>query len=239
MPSTRLTLLAVLGIGAASLAIASDAAAQILVLRSTGPVAQRLRAGTLLPSARPIRLAANDTLELLSETSTWTWRGPGDFPAAAGAPRAAPLVAPDRRRARVGAVRGTPGAEVERPNLWMIDVEHPGAVCVPAGAPPLLWRPEAAEAASTTITAEGGVSAVVQWEAGQSAVDWPDAVPVAAGTYRLTSGGDDAVEIAVRTLATLPETAPETGIALIERGCETQMDLLASRLEPRDELAGS
>lgn len=239
MPLTRLNSLAAVSLCLASLAIASEASAQILIMRSTGPVAQHLRPGTLLPATRPIRLTANDTLELLSDTSTWTWRGPGDFPAAAGAPRATALVAPDRRRARVGAVRGTPGADVERPNLWMIDVEQPGPVCVPAGDPPVLWRAEAENETSTTIAADDGLSAVVQWEAGQAVTNWPDAVPVAGGTYRLSGTADTPVEIEIWTLETLPETASETGIALIGKGCDAQLDLLAARMEPRDELAGS
>lgn len=103
----------------------------------------------------------------------------------------------------------------------------------------MLWRAEAENETSTTIAADDGLSAVVQWEAGQAVTNWPDAVPVAGGTYRLSGTADTPVEIEIWTLETLPETASETGIALIGKGCDAQLDLLAARMEPRDELAGS
>lgn len=240
MRSTRQTAL-MIGMALATLAAATDAAAQILVMRSSGPVAQRMRAGTLLPAVRPIRLGPNDTLELLSDSSTWTWRGPGDFPTAVGATRAAPMiVAPDRRRARVGAVRGVPGSETSRPNLWMVDVGQPGAVCIPGEGPPLLWRADADAAATTTIAGPAGASGEVRWTEGQATTTWPETLPVAAGVYRLTNTGSETpVEIVIRPLDSAPETAPATGMALIQRGCDAQMELLAAQMEPRDELAGS
>ena len=241
MRSTNRTLIVAFALAMATTMAASEALAEVLVLRSSGPIAQRFRAGTMLPDVRPIRLGVNDTLDLLSDTGTWSWRGPGDFPSARGAARAASaLVAPDRRRTRVGAVRSVGGAATARPNVWMVDVAEPGAVCVLTASAPLLWRRDAEAAAVTVLASPDGGSAEVQWASGQSVARWPAGVPVVErATYRLTGGSTAPVSIVVRALDTPPASAPAAGMALIERGCRAQLDLLAEQMGPGDELEGS
>ncbi len=232
--------IAALALGSVAVLSATAAEAQILILRANGPIAQRLRAGTMLPDTRPIRLAAGDTLELLGETGTWTWRGPGDFPRAAGTVRsAAVMVAPDRRRARVGAVRSVPGAAESRPNLWMVDVGTPGAVCVLGQEPPVLWRLDAETAATQTLSGPGGATAEIAWAPGQAAAPWPEGVPlVDGGAYALRQTAAT-TSIVVRTLEAAPESVTDAAQALLEEGCDAQMDLLVAQMEQEDELAGS
>jgi hypothetical protein len=241
MRSTRQTWLLVASIALVSASTASQALAEILVLRSSGPAAQRFRAGTLLPDARPIRLVSGDALELLSDTGTWSWRGPGDFPGAASARAAPVIVAPDRRRTRVGAVRSVGGAASTRPNIWMVDVGQPGPVCVLGVSPPLLWRVDAETAGTTILSGPGGSMAEVKWAEGQAVANWPLAVAIVdGGAYRLSGAGATApVNITVRALDAPPASAPAAGMALIERGCQTQTDLLVLQMEPREEPAGS
>lgn len=236
----RNTLVATAAVALAAVVTAGEAHAQILIMRSSGPIAQRLRPGSLLPDTRPIRLAAGDTLELLGDTGTWTWRGPGDFPGAAGAVRSASVVvAPDRRRARVGAVRSVPGAPESRPNLWMVDVATPGPVCVLAEAPPLLWRLEAENAATQTLAGPDGATAEIAWAPGQAAAAWPETVPlVDGGAYRLTTGAAT-TSLVVKALDAAPASVPEAGMALLQEGCDAQMALLVAQMEEQDELAGS
>lgn len=206
------------------------AIADVLILRSNGPIAQRLPAGSLLPETRPIRLAGGDTLELLGETGTWTWRGPGDFP------RSAPgTVRPDSRRVRIGGTRTGPGA---RP-FWMMDVATSGTVCVLADRPPQLWRMEADQADVARLVGPGGTAAEAAWASGQASVAWPEAIPVIDGaSYRLTVGSAT-TNLVIRLLDTAPTSAPQAGMALLEKGCDAQIALLVAQMEQWDELEGS
>lgn len=239
MPSTKTIRALAFAAATATLLTASQAAADILVMRASGPAAQRFRPGTLLPDARPIRLGATDVLELLSDTGTWTWTGPGDFPAATRTVRtSAGIAAPDLRRTRVGAVRSVGGATM-RPNVWMIDLAAPGAVCVLSGNAPLLWRMTAETAATTTITGADGSIGTVEWSAGQAAAPWPASVPVVDGAgYRLTGHGE-AVDIMIKVLASSPSSLPAAGMALIEHDCQSQIDVLTNQVERLDGSAGS
>ena len=239
MPSTKTARALAFAAAATTILTASQAAADILVMQASGPVAQRYRPGTLLPDARPIRLGPSDVLELLSETGTWTWTGPGDFPAASRTIRTSiGVAAPDMRRTRVGAVRSVGGATM-RPNVWMVDLAAPGSVCVLSGSAPLLWRMATETAATTTITGPGGGAGAVEWSAGQAAAPWPASVPVVDGAaYRITGAGA-AVDIVVRQLASPPSSLPAAGMALIERGCRAQMEVLTSQVERLDPSAGS
>lgn len=221
----------------ASAVCATQSVAEILVLRSTGPIAQRIPAGALLPAQRPIRLGAGDVLDLMSETGTWSWRGPGEFPGAAATVRtASAIVSPDLRRSRVGAVRSVEGTAGSRPNIWMIDVAQPGPVCVLNADTPLLWRKDADREEVSAISGPDGVSAEIHWAAGQSASAWPTDVPlVEGGTYRLSGRGTAApVSIVIRELSDAPASVPAAGIALIERACGAQMDLLVAHMEPTE-----
>ncbi len=223
----------ILGAGATT----GVALADILVLRSNGPIARRLPAGSLLPGTRPIRLAAGDTLELLGETGTWTWRGPGDFPrTAAAAQSASKMATPDSRRERLGGTRTGRGSP---PYLWMVDVATSGTVCVLAGVTPLLWRMEAENADVAALVGPNGVAAEVAWAPGQAAVAWPETVPVVDGaSYRLTAGSAT-TSLVIRLVDTAPTSAPQAGLILLEKGCDAQMALLVAGMPEQEELAGS
>ena len=225
----------------ACVALASPAPAQILVVHATGSAAQRYEVGSLLPDARPIRLGPSDSLELLSSAGTWTWDGPGEFPRAAGEGRSAPPAGPGTRRPRVGAVRSVGGTPAARPNVWMVDVVEPGAVCVPGSTPPLLWRMQADTAATTTVTAPGGEVGTVTWAAGQAAAPWPEGIPlVDGGAYRLTGDTNATpVEIVVRQLSEPPTSLTAAGTTLLQRDCAAQMDVLLGQVQTLDESAGS
>ena len=226
----------------ASSVSATQSMAEILVLRSTGPIAQRIPAGALLPPQRPIRLGAGDVLDLMSETGTWSWRGPGEFPGAAAAVRtASTIVSPDLRRSRVGAVRSVEGTAGSRPNIWMIDVAQAGPVCVLNAEPPLLWRKKADREDVTALAGPDGAAAEIRWAAGQSAAAWPTDVPLVEGaSYRLSGPGTAApVSIVIRGLSDTPSSVPAAGIALIERACGAQMDLLVAHMEPTEDDAES
>ena len=216
--------------------MATAAVADPLVVRSDGPSAGRYRPGTALPENGRVTLAANDTLTLLNDGGTWTLRGPGTFPTGAPAARtsAAPRVrAVSDRRVRVGAVRTVEGISLNRPNLWMIDVEQPGKVCVVDPTALTLWRAEADAASTSTLTGPDGVSAEVAWAAGQASQDWPAAIPVVAGgAYRLS--GVRPVAFTLEPLNATPASVPDAGRALIEHGCTTQLNLLVGQLENED-----
>ncbi|MDQ4088435.1 MAG: hypothetical protein M3177_10575, partial [Pseudomonadota bacterium] len=70
---TRCAVAALLVAGAAS------AAANVLVVRSSGPSTKSYPPGRSLPDNARIQLQAGDTVVLLSSAGTRTFRGPGSF----------------------------------------------------------------------------------------------------------------------------------------------------------------
>src|SRR5205085_12101087 len=66
-------------IAAALLGAAAPAAANVLVVRSTGPSAASYRAGQSLADNQRITLRAGDQLTILANGGTRTFRGPGTF----------------------------------------------------------------------------------------------------------------------------------------------------------------
>ena len=137
-----------------SLGLASSAWADALVVRASGPSAKLYPAGRKLADGGSVTLKAGDVVTLLDAKGTRTLRGPGSFgvTAASAAPAsnvalAALLDTKRVRRARTGAVRGTLGeapATPKRPNLWLVDVAQPGALCFADPAAVRLWRADPA-----------------------------------------------------------------------------------------------
>ncbi|HEX7876021.1 MAG TPA: hypothetical protein VF489_05495, partial [Sphingobium sp.] len=155
------------GAMALCLGLAGAAAADTLVVRASGPSAKIYPAGRKLADGGTVALKAGDVVTLLDAKGTRTLRGPGSFgvtAAASGAPAssvtlAALLDTKRVRRARTGAVRGTVGdapvAPAKRPNLWLVDVAQPGALCFADATAVRLWRGNAAKLASVRISGGG------------------------------------------------------------------------------------
>jgi len=217
-----------LGLAAASgcMAITGAAFAKAVVVRSIGPSAKAYPPGKSLPDSAKISLQQGDSITVVGGNSARTLRGPGTFPAAAGAQELAMAAS---RRSRFGAMRS--GEPALNPSPWNLDVTQSGTVCA-TGKSLKIWRPESDEAAKLMITKGSGPATTVNWPAGKSTVDWPAAVPIAEGTdYQLAlAGGSETQSIRFAVLPAIPAEAADTAQALVDHGCQNQLDVLVDAL---------
>lgn len=217
---------------ACTLGLAGAAAAQTIVVSSSGPSARSYPAGKTLAAGSRIVLAAGDTLTVLDSRGTRTLRGPvtvsAEASAAAANPSFAMLVATqNRRRARTGAIRGA-GETAKPSNMWYVNVAEGGTFCVADPSAVQLWRPDMQQAATLTVAAEAGQNASVSFAIGQNIAAWPNALPVAEGRSYVLSGGGLAEPKRLRfvTLGATPGDPASTYAALDAKGCNAQKQLL-------------
>jgi hypothetical protein len=215
-----------------ALGMAGAAAAQTIVISSSGPSARSYPAGKTLPSGGRIVLSAGDTLTVLDSRGTRTLRGPitvsAEAAAAATNPSFAMLVATqNRRRARTGAIRGA-GGSAKPSNLWYVNVAEAGNFCVVDPASVQLWRPDMQQAATLTVAAEAGARASTSFALGQNITAWPASLPIADGRKYVLSGDGLAKPTPVRfvTLGATPEDPASVYAALDAKGCDAQKQLL-------------
>ncbi|HEX8241568.1 MAG TPA: hypothetical protein VF574_17660 [Allosphingosinicella sp.] len=213
---------------AALLLSASAAAADILVVRSSGPSAKSFPAGRRLPETARISLKASDQLIVLDGRGTRIIRGPGTFTAGAPGPgriaSAAPAV---QRRARIGAVRGVETGELRPPSLWHVDVARSSNVCVADSSKVTLWRVDAARPITLDIGGPGGRTKRLSWQPGSTTLAWPSDLPVADGAeYRLSWAGARApTTLRFRTVPARPAGLEDMAQILIRNQCDAQLDL--------------
>jgi len=209
-------------------AVALPAAANVLVVRSTGPSAAAYPAGRSLPDNARLNLRAGDTVIVLGAAGTRTFRGPGTFsPSAAVQAGARTFAAADGRRARIGAVRGA-GIVPHSPTIWHVDITQSGTFCLASTSRVQLWRPDATVPTTLTITGAGSAARTVRWPAGQATVAWPAALPIANGASFSIAQSGVAVptQVTFRTLAREPANLEGVAAALIANGCQGQLDVL-------------
>ena len=216
-------------IAAVLLVSASAAAADILVVRSTGPSAKSFPAGKRLPEGSRVTLKANDALDLLDGRGTRTLRGPGTFVAGAAAQGRIAGAAPiTQRRARIGAVRSVGGGELRPPTIWHVDVGRSSTVCVAQPSNVTLWRADSSRAITLNISrVQGGANRQLAWEAGSSTLAWPTDLTIASGAeYRLSwAGAATPTSIRFRTLPARPVGLEDLASFLVSNQCEAQLDL--------------
>ncbi|MEA3013767.1 MAG: hypothetical protein QOD42_2312 [Sphingomonadales bacterium] len=204
---------------------AASAAANVLIVRSTGPSARSYPAGRSLPDNARIVLRAGDTVVILAGGGTRTFRGPGSFsPTAAQGVRTADS---GGRRARIGAVRSA-GIVPRGPTIWHVDVTQSGNFCLAGSSNVMLWRPDASAPTRLTIAGPAGAPRVVQWPAGQPTRAWPRGTAIASGaTYSFSQPGVAVpTRITFRILNAPLNDVQGVAEALIANGCAGQLDVL-------------
>lgn len=219
----RLTLAAILSTSATA------AAADVLVVRSSGPSASAYPAGRSLADTTRIALRSGDTLVVLDARGTRTYRGPGNFTAAAAPQQGVRTAEANGRRARIGAVRSAGYVASSPTTIWHVDVSQSGNMCLASTSNVMLWRPEASQTATLSISGPGGAMRNVQWPAGRTSVAWPSDLQIANGAaYQLRQSGSPVPStITFRTLDSAPGAdMPSIAGALIRHGCQEQLDLL-------------
>ncbi|HEY0044891.1 MAG TPA: hypothetical protein VGB62_10110 [Allosphingosinicella sp.] len=192
-----------------------------LVVRASGPSASAYPPGRALPDNAAVTLKPGDVVTVLVSNSSRTLRGPGQFRLAAAPARSTGAF---NARGRFGAMRA--GEIPSSPSLWHVDVSQSGTVCY-TGNEVKLWRPEAAEAVTLNVAANGTTKAV-SWASGQDELPWPAALPLAENQeYTLTwTGNPDPSRLKFARLASVPEDAAGLAKAFIDHGCQTQLDLV-------------
>lgn len=208
---------------------ASSAAANVLVVRSSGPSARNYPAGRSIPDNARIQLQPGDTVILLGARGTRTFRGPGTFsPSQAVQAGTQTVQAADGRRARIGAVRSAGLVPSSPTTIWHVDVSQGGTMCLANTSNVMLWRPDASQAATVTIIGHDGASYDVVWPAGSSTIDWPAAAPISDGTvYQLRQAGVAVpTQVTFKTVGPVSDDLQAVAQALISRECDEQIDLL-------------
>jgi hypothetical protein len=221
----RFPLLIVAAAGAC-IALSGPVFSKALVVRSAGPSAKTYPPGKALPDSAKISLQPGDSLTILGPGSKRTLRGPGTFATASGDAMAMTA----SKRARFGAMRT--GDLALNPSPWNLDVTQSGTMCVAASGLQM-WRPNPEEAAQLSITVGDGQATTVAWPAGKSTLSWPAAVKIADGAeYQLALAGGAASErVRFAVMSSVPEGVTDAAQALIERGCQNQLDVLVEGIE--------
>jgi hypothetical protein len=220
----------------AMMGAAAPVLADTLVVRASGPSARSYPPGAKLADGGSLLLKAGDVVTLLDAKGTRTLRGPGRFGVtaaanavpASNATLAALLDTKRVRRARTGAVRGTVSdapAVAKRPNLWLVDIAQPGALCVADPASVRLWRADASKPLNVRIIG-GGAQAAASFPAGEAMAAWPATLAVKDGAAYRVETGERSTEIRFALLGAVDAGLDTTASALIAHGCQAQLDLL-------------
>ena len=212
-------------------ATATAAAANVLVVRSTGPSASAYAPGRSLPDTARIQLRAGDTVVVLGPNGTRTFRGPGSFSPSAAVVAGNQTVQGSSGRARVGAVRSAPIIPSPNPaTIWQIDPTQSGTACLVPSIGVTLWRANSGQTETLTITGPDGRAQTVQWPAGRAMLDWPASVALANGAdYQLRlSSSPVPARIRVKTIDMPAQSVQAVAETLIRNECNEQLDLLVA-----------
>lgn len=235
----------------AAVAVTGVAAAQSIVVRSTGPSASKYPAGTKLKASDRVVLVDGDKVVLMQGGKTRTLTGKGSFVAGATvqasqsvSSNVTRMLAKSPSQSRAGATRGGPDEEapvvVRATNLWVLDYRDGGNFCVLDPAMLMLWRPDMTSDTALTITS-GSKSETVAIVAGAQFRKWPtDVLPVEYGVdYRISGGGMTApVTVRFSAIAALPETADAASEMLMAKGCTPQLDRLVDTMTETESADG-
>jgi prepilin-type processing-associated H-X9-DG protein len=223
----------------AALATATAAQAGVVVAAS-GPSAKNYPVGRKLADNEPIVLQAGDAITVLDQRGTRVLRGAGSYTLAqqAGPSKSGTFAVLTRQRSaqrmRTGAVRaGDSGGPVTSPNLWYVDVGRSGTLCLANTDDVRLWRPTTEGQATYAIRpTAGGAPANVAFADGEMLAAWNTAsLPVSDGSsFVISRAGSPDQAVTFRVLGQVPSDPEGLAQKLIESGCMTQLDLMASTL---------
>ena len=239
MSSVKTVLMgAAMAVAASGFLISAPAQAGVVV-KSSGPSAGQFPVGKKLDDAASITLKSGDSVTVLTDSGTRVIRGPGTHRVGArGASKRTAFAMLTRQgsgaRVRTGAVRGGGTPATGNPNLWNVDVSGEGKMCLPGADTGTFWRAEAAgeetwvlgSAASDyhvhVTFAEGDATASLSTEELQLGQN---------GLYDLSGpagGASRRVEFVM--LSPAPGNAEDLAVALAEKGCSSQLDLMSAKL---------
>lgn len=219
-----------------------------VVVKSSGPSSGTYPVGRQVGDSATITLRAGDRITVLTDEGTRVMQGPGTFRVGEGASRTQARFSNltrtrAARRVRTGAVRGADTGPTRNPNLWYVNVAAPGNMCLLDLDAVRLWRPEAETAQTYSIVDQANDTSVevpfVETEAVR-ALD-PEGIAIRESAEYAILGpimegeSGEQPDVRVRFVTLDPEndyTSPAMlAAALHEKGCSTQLELLADTLE--------
>ncbi|HEX2591575.1 MAG TPA: hypothetical protein VHL34_08760 [Rhizomicrobium sp.] len=224
-------------ISAVALMAATEAgAAQMVVAEARGI---GLKPGAMIDTSKPLTLKEGQHVTLISSSGA-TLKLDGPYNAAPDSDRggtnigsklAALTTQNNVRLGEVGTTR-TGEAKDKLPSPWLLNVSHPGAVCLREGTSPVLWRNAAKAATPATIMpADRSWKLQLDWPAGSDTLAVTDDVSVHSGaTYFVSMGGPETA-IKINAVPALLETDSMRAAWMADRGCTEQAEavLRASR----------
>lgn len=228
----------IIALGLAALCTGS-AAAQAIVLRSTGPSARSYPMGRKLDANAAVLLQNGDKVTVLDKLGTRVLFGPGSFRLEAVVRRDVGTLGALAVLTKVGVVRTRTGAvrENDEPeaahNIWFIDASKGGQYCLSDPKLTSLWRPARKDPAISTLRNGDSREVSVNWPAGVAVRQWPAAeMPlVEGGTYTIANVPGDTVRVSIHLLGPLPEQQVDRAALLAEKGCTAQLALMADAVE--------
>lgn len=234
-----------------AIAVTGTAAAQSMVVRSTGPSASKYPTGTKLKSTDKLTLASGDKVVLMQAGKTRTLSGPGTFGASGtiqanqsmGATVTRMLSSGPTMRSRGGFSRGAEEAapvDLRAPNLWLLDYREGGTFCVADPSRLTLWRPNMDSDQLLKIE-QGDKVETVAIVAGANFRKWPtEALPVQYGIdYRLSGAGlATPVTIRFTQMDALPDSAESSVDVLMAKGCTPQLNRLVDAMSESEKAGG-
>jgi hypothetical protein len=241
LPMRRLSLTAAATVMA--VAVVGTAAAQSMVVRSTGPSAPKYPTGAKLKSSDKLTLVSGDKVVLMQAGKTRTLSGPGTFGASGTIQTSQSMSGTVTRmlakgpttRSRGGFSRGPNDpvpVEARAPNLWLLDYREAGTFCVVDPATLMLWRPNMEGDTALEIESAGKKTTVAIVD-GANFRKWPtDVLPVQYGVdYRLSGGGLTApIKVRFAALANAPDTVEGSVDMLMAKGCAPQLNRLVDAM---------
>ncbi|MFA6220618.1 MAG: hypothetical protein WC692_12720 [Erythrobacter sp.] len=233
------TRLAVSALAGTALALASAAQAGVVV-KSSGPSAAQYPVGKKLDDEQAVVLEAGDTLTVLTNGGTRVLRGPGTQRVGArGVSKRTTFAMLTRQqsgaRVRTGAVRGGGGAAAAvNPSLWNVDVSKAGKVCLANSDTVSFWRSDFAGAKTWVLgSAVSDFHVHVKFGDGDStAALSAEELPLTENLeYRLSGpAGSPAQDIEFVLLDSAPDNPEDLAVALMQNGCDSQLEQLSERL---------
>jgi hypothetical protein len=222
---------------AAALLMAGHAAAQTLVVRSSGPSMAAYPAGKSLANNAKLSLKAGDSVTVLDAQGTHVFKGPGVYSASGSTASsfvASVLNNSGKRQVRTGAVRG--GMKMDRPaNVWMVDASKSGTVCYAGTQKVALWLPRRANSGTMSLTrVSDGKSVPLTLMDGQAILRWPvETFPIADGdSFRLEGGGlTEPTTLRFASVGADAQLPQKMVSAMIRVGCTDQLDVLIATTE--------
>lgn len=233
-----------------AVAVAGTAAAQSMVVRSTGPSASKYPTGTKLKSTDKVTLVNGDKVVLMQAGKTRTLSGPGTFGATGtvqvsqsmGTTVTRMIAKSPTLRSRGGAIRGDNPivTDIRAPNLWYLDYREGGTFCVADPATLLLWRPTMDTEELLTIEQAGKIEKVALVN-GANFRKWPtDVMPVQYGVeYRLSGAGlPTPVRVRFAQMDSVPDTVEGSVDMLVAKGCSPQLNRLVDAVSESETAGG-